>query len=147
MPTPFGHGLAAFALATFAGVDDPADLAAFVGGAMLPDGDLVAGLLLRGDPMQLHRRFGSHSALAPAFAAVGAFACSRARTKSAALAAAGASLHLVMDAMPWVFVKAESTAARGWRQFLKSVVLNSAFDIAVFAPVAYVAWRRRRVRS
>ncbi|HWQ28011.1 MAG TPA: hypothetical protein VNN12_03205, partial [Dehalococcoidia bacterium] len=89
MPTPFGHGLAAFALATLAGFDEPADLAAFVGGAMLPDGDLVAGLLLRGDPMQLHRRFGSHSALAPAFAAVGAFACSRARTKGAALAAAG----------------------------------------------------------
>jgi hypothetical protein len=114
MPTPFGHGLAALALGPLLGVAKPADLTAFVGGALLPDSDLVAGLVLRGDPMQLHRRFGSHSPVAPVFAAAAAAAFSRGRARSAALAATGAVLHLAMDTMPWVFVKAEPTRTRGW---------------------------------
>lgn len=147
MPTPFGHGLAALALGTLMGLDEADDLAAFVGGAMLPDADLIVGLVLRGDPMRLHRRFGSHSLLAPVFAATAAACLSRVRGRSAAWAAAGGALHLTMDSMPWVFVKAESTAERGWRQFVRSVVLNSAFDTAVFGPLAYAAWRWRRGRA
>ncbi len=146
MPTPFGHGLAALALAALVGLDEPADLASFVGGAVAPDGDLVAGLILRGDPMELHRRFGSHSPLALGLAAAGAAALTRGRARSAALAAAGAALHLAMDSLPWLYTKAQSTAARGWPQFIRSVVLNSAFDIAVLAPLAYAAWRWRRDR-
>lgn len=144
MPTPFGHGLAALALAALVGLDEPSDLASFVGGALLPDGDLVLGLLYRGDPMELHRRFGSHSPLALALAAAGAAALNRRRTRSAALGAAGAAIHLMMDALPWVYVKAESTAARGWPQFLRSVALNSMFDIAILGPLALAAWRWRR---
>ncbi len=146
MPTPFGHGLAALALGTLMGLEEPGDLAAFIGGAMLPDADLAAGLALQGDPMTLHRRFGSHSSLAPVLAAAIAAGVSRARLRHAALAAVGAGLHLAMDSMPWVFVKAESTSVHGWRQFVRSVVINSAFDSAVFGPLAYAAWRWRRRR-
>ncbi|HXF51852.1 MAG TPA: metal-dependent hydrolase [Dehalococcoidia bacterium] len=146
MPTPFGHGLAALALAALVGLDEPADLASFIGGALAPDGDLVAGLVLRGDPMELHRRFGSHSPLALGLAAVGAAALTRGRARSATLAAVGAALHLAMDSLPWVYMKAQSTAARGWPQFVRSVIVNSAFDIAVLGPFAYAAWRWCRNR-
>lgn len=148
MPTPFGHGLAALTLGALAGLDDGADLVAFVGGAMLPDADLVAGLLVKGDPMHLHRRYGTHSLLAPlASAALAASAGGGGRRRRAALAGAGALLHLAMDSMPWVFVKAESISRRGWFQFLRSVTVNSLLDVAAFGPMAYLAWRWRAYRG
>ncbi len=113
---------------------------AFVAGGVIPDLDLLAGLALQGDPMALHRRFGTHTLLTPAVIASVALLAGRARARRGIIVAAGAALHLAMDVMPWVYVKAEPTSEEGWLQFVSAVARSSAMDIAAFGTLALAAW-------
>jgi membrane-bound metal-dependent hydrolase YbcI (DUF457 family) len=58
--TPIGHTLFGVALARRLGVRSPVGTAAAAVVASLPDADVIAGLLLRGNPWSMHRK-GTHT--------------------------------------------------------------------------------------
>lgn len=141
MPTPLGHALAAVAAARVLRLRNPDELAAFAAAAVLPDVDLGVSLLLRGDPMALHRRIGTHSPLFPLGVGAGGWFAARdgRRVRAALVAAAGAGLHLLTDRFTLPYPESDGTKDVGWLRFTLTVTLSTLIDLAVFGPLAALA--------
>lgn len=138
MPTPFGHVLAGVAAGRILRLREPGELAAFAGLATLPDIDLAISLVLRGDPMVLHRHIGTHRPLAPIVAGAGGWLLARdgRRARTAAIVAGAVALHLLADGTPLPYPQSDGTRAVGWFRFIRNVVIATAMDLAVFGPLA-----------
>jgi membrane-bound metal-dependent hydrolase YbcI (DUF457 family) len=110
MSSPVGHTIVGLALARRLGVRSRPGVLASVLLANLPDTDVLAGVLLRGDPWSLHRR-ASHTlwfaALAGGVAgAAGAVRAdggldARTRARDALAGAVIVGSHIVLDRLPY----------------------------------------------
>lgn len=145
MATPLGHALAGVVAGRWLRLHMPGELAAFVGLATAPDVDLFVSLFVRGDPMALHRRMGTHQAAAPLAAGVVGWLLGKrgARARSAVIAGGGVGLHLLTD---WTILLpypgSRSTGRVGWVRFIINVSLATLLDLATYGPLAVLALAR-----
>lgn len=138
MPTPFGHMLTGIAAGRLLRLRQPGELTVFAGLTMLPDIDLAVSLVLRGDPMTLHRHIGTHLPLAPLVAGAGGWFLGKngRRGRTAAIIGGAVGLHLLTDGTPLPYPQSDGTSAVGWPRFIRNVVIATVMDLAVFGPLA-----------
>ncbi len=145
MATPLGHALAGLVAGRWLRLRQPGELAAFVALATAPDIDLFVSLFVRGDPMTLHRRMGTHLPVAPLAAGVAGWLLARpgARARAAVIAAGGVGTHLATD---WIILfpypGSHSTGRVGWFRFIANVSLATLMDLATYGPLAVLALAR-----
>ncbi len=145
MATPLGHALAGLVAGRWLRLREPGELAAFIGLATAPDIDLFVSLFVRGDPMTLHRRMGTHMAVAPLAAGAAGWFLSRpgARAHAAVIAGGGVGVHLLTD---WIILipypGSHSTGRAGWLRFIVNVSVAMLLDLATYGPLAALTLAR-----
>ena len=141
MATPIGHALVGMMLARRLGVTSPAGKAAAVVAAGLPDIDVLAGLVLHGDPWRLHKHgkrthtvgFALTSGMLAGFAGLVSAGNVEGERDLIADALAGAVLvgsHILLDAVPLPYLKRPKGTARG-----RNPIVRNAFNLALDAVV------------
>ena len=149
MSTPAGHSLVGIALARRLGVKSQIGLAAAVIAASLPDADVIAGVVLHGDPWRIHRR-GTHTfGFAVAAGAIagfvglitrGTYEGDRDLVADAILGALLVSSHIVLDDLPLPY-RSNVRGAAGTR--IAGVrVVNWLLDAVVYGALAWKLWPR-----
>lgn len=148
MASPIGHTLIGLAIARRLGVRSPAGMVAAVVGASLPDADVIAGIVLHGDPWKLHRK-ATHT---PGFALSAGMLAGFAGLVSAGNAegerdlivdsftgAAIVGSHILLDrvALPPYFSTKPGAPSR-----LRNEAIRWAVDLLVYGPIAWLLWPR-----
>lgn len=142
MASPIGHGLVGIAIARRLGVRSKLALTITALAASLPDVDIIAGLLLYGDPQRLHRK-GTHTLnfALTAGALAGLAGILRAESIEGerdllADAIVGATIvgsHVALDAVPIPEIRVGPT-------FLDMSLTNWLIDAVVWSGVAWAIW-------
>ena len=150
MATPIGHGLVGMVLARRLGVRSPAGLAIAAAGAMFPDTDLIAGIVLHRDPYRLHRKL-THTTgftttlgmLAGFSGIVSAGSAERERDliADAAVGAAVVSSHVLVDKLKLPVYRISRKGMPVRRVFVNEAV-NSLVDVIVYGALAWALWPR-----
>ena len=143
MSTPVGHTLFGLALARRLGVRSHVGLGATVVAASLPDIDVIAGLVLHGDPWKLHRQ-GTHTlgfALTAGMVAGFAGLLSRGSAEGerdlVADALTGAIIvgsHVALDRMPFPYLATKKGTPRNVAR--RNMALNWMLDAVVYGLIA-----------
>lgn len=148
MASPIGHALIGMTLARRMGMTSGAGTAAGVVAAGWPDVDVIAGLVLHGDPWRLHRH-GTHtlgfavaSGMLAGFGGLVSAGSAEGERDLIVDALAGAALvgsHIVLDALPLPYLKIPKPAPL--REALWKTAANWTIDAVVYGFVAARLWK------
>lgn len=145
MAAPFGHAFIGALVARRCGVTSRRRLAFAALAGSLPDVDIIAGMLLHGDPLGLHRKsthtFGfalAAGALAGAAGILGGGHGSDGRRDALRDTLTGAAIvgsHVILDAAPIPKIRIGPT-------FIEMYAANWVLDIALWGALARALWPR-----
>ncbi len=149
MSTPIGHTLFGITLARRLGVRSPVGMAAATVAASLPDADVIAGLILHGDPWRLHRQethtleFALTAGMLAGFAGVVSAGSAEGERDLVADALTGAALvgsHVVLDNLPFPYVSVKK--GRPAKRVAGINAVNWLLDALFYGALAWKLWPR-----